>query len=292
MPIFEQTYKPWVSRHGGGGRWRAVAAQELRVARSSPIYRRVLLLSLLPFLICLFILVVTDLMTTNPSALFRTMVRQVQFTNVDARFFKIYLGLVTPFVYLFCLLIGGGSICNDYRHNLLEVYFAKPLSRFEYFLGKLAAVCYVPLGLTIVGSMTLYLLHMLLAPASASDFLAENLWVAPMCVAYSLIIVVPSALFVMACSALSKSTGWASVVVCALVFMNSASAGAAAGILRSRNLVCLSYIRSMIHLGDLLFGGHTRITVTWETIVAGVALLSVVCAIIVLRRIRAVDIAS
>ncbi|HRI88596.1 MAG TPA: hypothetical protein PK869_10030 [Candidatus Hydrogenedentes bacterium] len=292
MPIYEQTYKPWDPQYRVRGRWLAVAAQELRIARSAPIYRRLLLLALLPFLICLFILVVTDLMTTNPSALFRNLVRQVQFTNIDARYFKIYLSMTTPFVYLFCLLVGGGSICNDYRNNLLEVYFAKPLTRFEYFFGKLVAVCYVPLGLTVVGSMTLFVLHLILAPASLTEFLSANLWVAPMCVAFSLLLVLPSALLVMACSAMSKSTGWASVIVCALIFMNTASAGVLAEVLDERNLRCLSFVRSIIHMADVMFGGRTWITVPWYYVVAGISTLAMVCALIVLRRIRSVDIAS
>ena len=292
MPIFDQTYKPWESQYRVRGRWLAVAAQELRVARSSPIYRRLFLLALLPFLICLFILVVTDLMTTNPSLLLREVVKRVQYTNIDARFFKIYLMMTVPFVYLFCLLIGGGSICNDYRNNLLEVYFAKPVTRFEYFFGKLAAVCYVPLGLTVVGSLTLFTLHLIMAPTSAREFLSANLWVAGMCIAFSLFVVVPSALLVMASSALSRSTGWASVIVCALLFFNSAGANVIAFSLRKRDFTCFGYLRSVLHMADLMFGGFTRIAVSWQTIAIGFALLSIVCFVIVMRRIRSVDLAS
>ena len=292
MPIYDQTYKPWETRYRVRGRWLAVATQELRVARSSPVYRRLLLLALMPFLICLFMLVITDLMTTNPSALLREVVKRVQYTNIDARFFKIYLMMTVPFVYMFSLLVGGGSICNDYRNNLLEVYFAKPLTRSEYFLGKLAAVCYVPLGLTLLGSLTLFTLHLVMAPASAREFLSANLWVAGMCIAFSLFVVVPSALLVMACSALSKSTGWASVIVCALVFFNGAGANVLAFSLRKRNFTCFGYLRSVLHMADLMFGGFTRITVPWQTIAIGFAALALVCGVIVMRRVRSVDLAS
>jgi ABC-type transport system involved in multi-copper enzyme maturation permease subunit len=292
MPIYEQSYKPWEPDYRVRGRWLAVATHELRVARTSPIYRRLFLLALLPFLICLFILVVTDLMTTNPSALLREVVRRVQYTNIDARFFKIYLMMTIPFVYVFCLLVGGGSICNDYRNNLLEVYFAKPLTRFEYFLGKLAAICYMPLCLTIGGSVLLFTLHLIMAPISAREFLSQNLWVAGMCVLFSFFVVVPSALLVMACSALSRSAGWASVMVCALIFLNSAGANMIAMIVRERNLMCLAYVRSVLHMADRMFGGFTRVTVSWQTVAIGFAALAIVCAAIVMRRIRAVDFSS
>lgn len=292
MPIYEQTYKPWESQYRVGGRWLAVAAQELRVARTSPIYRRLFLLALMPFLISLFILVVTDLMTTNPSALLREVVRRVQYTNIDARFFKIYLMMTVPFVYVFCLLVGGGSICNDYRNNLLEVYFAKPVTRIEYFFGKLAAVCYVPLGLTIGGSLILFTLHLIMAPVSAREFLSTNLWVAGMCVAFSLFVVVPSALLVMASSALSRSTGWASVMVCAVIFLNSAGANMAAMIMRERNVMCFAYVRSVLHMADLMFGGFTRVSVSWQAIAIGFVALSALCVFVVMRRIRSVDFAT
>ncbi|GMU92673.1 MAG: hypothetical protein AMXMBFR4_17310 [Candidatus Hydrogenedentota bacterium] len=292
MPIYPQTYKSWSSRSRRRMRWLSVARHELRVARSGAIYRRLLLLSLLPFLICLFILVVTDLMTTNPSALFRTMIRQVQFTNIDARFFKLYLAMATPFVYTFCLLIGAGAICNDYRHNLLEVYFAKPLTRFEYVAGKLLAVCCVPLLLTVALGLVLFALHVVLAPAAAREFLAQNLWVAPMIAAYSIVLVVPSALLVMGCSAISKTTGWASVIACTVVFVNGAFSAVLAEVFRIPNLRCLSYIRSMVYLSDVIFGGRTRITLHWSYVVAGMLVLALFCLWLVARRVRAVEIAS
>lgn len=292
MPIYDQTYKPWETQYRVRGRWLAVAAQELRVVRTSPIFRRLFLLSLLPFLIMLFLMVITDLMTTNPSALLREVVRRVQYTNIDARFFKIYLMMTVPFVYVFCLLVGGGSICNDYRNNLLEVYFAKPLTRLEYFFGKLAAVCYMPLLLTIGGSLVLYTLHLITAPVGARAFLSENLWVAGMCIAFPFFVVVPSALLVMACSAMSRSTGWASVIVCALIFLNAAGANMVAMIMRERDYTCLAYVRSVLHMSDLMFGGFTRIDVAWQTIAIGFALLSAICAGTVLWRIRSVDFAS
>lgn len=292
MPIYTQTYKPWEARFGGRARWLAVAAQELRVARTSRLYRRLLVLSALPFLICLFLLVVTDLMTTNPSMLLRSVVQQVQFTNVNARFFRVYISMATPFAFIFCLLVGAGSICNDSRHNLLEVYFAKPLGKLDYFFGKLAAVCYVPLWLTAGLSLVLFLLHLLFSPSTAVGFLQGLYWVPFACFGLSLAIVVPAALLTMACSAVSKTTGIASVIVCALVFMNGAFANALAEILRSYNLRCLSLIRSLVYLGDVLFDSRTRITLPWGYVVAGLALVSILCSFIVLRRIRNVGIGS
>ena len=292
MPIYTQTYKPWEARFGRGVRWLTVAAQELRVARTSRLYRRLLMLSALPFLICLFLLVVTDLMTTNPSLLLRSVVRQVQFTNVDARFFRVYISMATPFSFIFCLLVGAGSICNDYRHNLLEIYFAKPLGKLDYFFGKLTAVCYVPLCLTMGLALVLFLLHLLFSPSTAAEFAQELFWVPFACIGLSLAIVVPAALLIMACSAASKSTGFASVIACALLFMNGAFANALSEILRSHNLRCLSLIQSLVYLGDVLFGGRTRITLHWGYVVAGLTLFSICCALVVLRRIRNVEIGS
>jgi len=292
MPVYTQTYKPWEARFGRGARWLIVAAQELRVARTSRMYRRLLLLSALPFVMSLILLVVTDLMTTNPSMLLRSVVRQIQFTNVDARFFRVYIGMATPFSFIFCLLVGAGSICNDYRHNLLEVYFAKPLGKLDYFFGKLAAVCYVPLCLTAGLSLVLFFLHLLFSPSTAGEFLRELYWVPFACIGLSLTIVVPTALLMMACSAMSKSPGFASVIACALLFMNGAFANALAEILRSHNLRCLSLIRSLVFLGDVMFASRTRITLHWGYVVTGLTLFSMFCAFIVLRRIRNAEIGS
>ena len=62
--------------------------------------------------------------------------------------------------------------------------------------------------------------------------------------------------------------------------------------LRKRDFTCFGYLRSVLHMADLMFGGFTRITVSWQTIAIGFALLSIVCFVIVMRRIRSVDLAS
>lgn len=65
VPIYEQTYRP-KPRGTARSRWWTVAAQELRVARTSPLFRRLFLLSMLPFMLYVFVLIVVDLMTANP----------------------------------------------------------------------------------------------------------------------------------------------------------------------------------------------------------------------------------
>ena len=292
MPVYEQTYQTWDARFGARARWLTVAAQELRIAYSAALFRRLLLLAALPFLMCLLMMVISDLMTTNPNMLLRSLVRQVRFTNIDAQFFRMYLGLTTPFVYLFSLLVGAGSICNDYRHNLLEVYFAKPLSKWSYFVGKFAAVCAVPWCLTAVASLVLFGLHMLLAPTAGLLFLQESYWVPFACLALSFAMVAPAAWFVMACSAVSKSAGYASVIACALLFMNGALGNVLSDILREQNMRCISFTRSVMHLSNVLFGAPTRITLHWGYIVAGLSMVSLLCALLVFRRIRAVEVGS
>jgi ABC-type transport system involved in multi-copper enzyme maturation permease subunit len=292
MPIYEQTYRAWDAQARRRAGWLVVASQELRVAKSAPIWRRLFLVSLFPFIICFLAMVVADLMTTNPSVLFREFVRQVRTLNVNAAFFRMYILLVMPFAFLFCLLMGSGSICNDYRHNLLEVYFAKPLRRFEYFIGKLAAVCYMPLCLTAGATIALYVTHLLCAPSVAVEFVKSTYWVLPICILYSFLTVAPMALFVMACSALSRNSIYASVIACAVLFMNSGIAAVLAEMLDRRNIRCWGFIRAGIHLADEWFGARTRITVHWGYIVAGFAILSLVFTVLILRRIRAVEIGS
>lgn len=290
MPIYEQTYKPWERSGTARSRWWTVAAHELRVARATPMFRRLLLLSLLPFMLYVFVLMVVDLMTANPSQLLRSAIQEIRIANVDALFFRLYISLTLPFVFLFCLYMGGGSICNDYRNNLLEVYFAKPLTRLEYFVGKFAAVCCVPFTLTVVLAWFLIAIHVLLSPTAGLIFLRENYWVPFACLAYAASVIIPYSLLIMACSSMTKSATGASIVACAMIFVNSAVGNALGEILRRPNIRCLSLTRCMLHLSDELFGGRSRITVHWGVVVAGMTVFCAICAWIAYRRIRAVEV--
>jgi ABC-type transport system involved in multi-copper enzyme maturation permease subunit len=292
MPIYEQTYKPWEAHYGGHRRWLIVMRQELRVANTAPLFRRLLLLSLLPFLLFVFVLLVVNLMTASPSQLIRSAIEEIKFSNVDAPFFRLYLWMTMPFVFLFCLYLGGGSVCSDYQHNLLEVYFAKPLTRLDYFIGKLAAVCFVPLIISVGLCWLLILLHVVMSPTNGFAFLQTSWWVPFSALAWSLSVILPYALITMACSAVSKTTASASIIACAILFTNSAVGNALSEITRRPNIRCLSLTRCMLHLSDLLWGTDTRITLPWEFIVAGMAAVCLVCVVLIFRRIRAVEITS
>src|SRR5205823_2221897 len=62
--------------------------------------------------------------------------RSTVWTLAYAFFFNAQL----MFIMLLVVLAGPGLISSDLRFNALPLYFARPLTRLDYFLGKLGVI--------------------------------------------------------------------------------------------------------------------------------------------------------
>lgn len=117
--------------------------------------------------------------------------------------------LIEQFVYtmgVFVLLIiawfGSGLIAEDRRHNAHLMYFARPLTKFDYFLGKFGVTLFFGLLVTLLP----FLLICLMASIASPDwsFAKEETDVFGACVIFGLLWTVVLSLLVLAASSLVK----------------------------------------------------------------------------------------
>ncbi|MGC8834090.1 MAG: ABC transporter permease [Armatimonadota bacterium] len=60
-------------------------------------------------------------------------------------------------LFLVTLLIGASSISRDNRANALQILLAKPITKLDYLIGKLAAVFFILFGMSLIPALALYL---------------------------------------------------------------------------------------------------------------------------------------
>lgn len=119
-------------------------------------------------------------------------------------------------VVLVSLYTGASAVASDSSAGALVVYFSKPLSRFDYVLGKLLPIAGATLFVTLVPALVLLTLQLALAP-DFELFLSAP-WLPLAIVGYSVWLAAFFSLAVLAVSSVCRSGRIAGAGFAALVF--------------------------------------------------------------------------
>jgi ABC-2 type transport system permease protein len=177
----------------------------------------------------------TELFTITPDTFREFLSQQVRFLPVV----------------LVSLAAGASAIASDFASGAFTIYLSKPISRFDYLLGKAIPVLAAIAAVTLAPALALLLLHQSLAP----DFqlLSQARWLPLSITAYSLLLALYYTLLVLAVSSLCRSGRVAGAGFAALVFGSEI----AARTLSSRAFGSRpfpSFNRSAIDAGQWFFG--------------------------------------
>ncbi len=167
MPIFDQGYQHWDGVTGGRLRRQfAIVRQGLRVQAKNKFVRRVMLAAWSPALVLVTSLVMWGLfeqgiesvvpfmqgflpkgVASDPSA-FRPAIWTILFTT----FFNAELYLIM----LLVAIAGPNLISGDLRMNAMPLYLSRPLTRFDYFVGKLGVIASLVASVAIAPAVMAY----------------------------------------------------------------------------------------------------------------------------------------
>src|SRR5216683_6165217 len=150
MPIFDQGYQHWQGPLSGHAwRWLAIARHGVRVQMKNRILRLLLIVAWLPALALIIAVALWGLVeqkSENVLSLVRAVMpalavdplayRTAVWTLAYSFFFKFEMYSIL----LLVVFAGPGLISRDLRFNALPLYFARPLTRLDYFLGKLGVI--------------------------------------------------------------------------------------------------------------------------------------------------------
>jgi len=288
VPVFEQTYPRWRPTPGARrARWWPIVRRELQMLVAQRPFQALLVIGALPTLVHVLQIYSVNELLSNPNGQLARAMRNVSIT-IDAEFFFRFFHLQMSFVFLLLLYASSGLVCDDIRLNLTEVYFSKPLTVRDYLMGKLAAVVGLGLLYTAVPALLLVGAQLLMAPDAtfARDELPR---IAPAALGLSLVIVLPTALCTLACSALTSSRGLSAATLITLLGVDAFVSMLLAELLERREAHIIDVPEAMLRLGEQLFGLRHEIPLAWPwalLVVGGVAALAFA---VLWRRLRSVD---
>lgn len=285
MPVYARTYRHYDGEFRRFARWMLVVEQELRILAKSKIFQMLCLGAALHTLLRLLQIVSYDVIMQDPNHPAAAVLQQVEVIVVKESTFLDFLGIQAPLVLLTCLFAGSGMICNDFRNNLMEVYFSKPITWRDYALGKIMTLVLIGLAFTAAPGIFLVVVHNMLAPGW--DTLSTTIWWPLEILAFSLLIVVPAALGVLACSALLQSQNYAAIAVFMIVVANSALGALLAGFLRDPNYLIVSFPVALSRVGQAIFHQqHLLFTLHWGWALFYILAVCLIALYIVFRRVR------
>jgi hypothetical protein len=169
MPIFDQGYQHWrgpLSRHAW--RWLTIARHGVRVQMQNRVLRLFLLFAWLPAIGLVLAMVLWGLVEQKSEGVLafarnifpedvlrepRTF-RATVWTLAYSFFFKTEMF----FIMLSVVVAGPGLISQDLRFNALPLYFARPLNRLDYFLGKLGVIGALVLSVAVGPAVLAYVI--------------------------------------------------------------------------------------------------------------------------------------
>lgn len=287
MPIYAQTYESYAGEYPERFRWMAIVGQELRVLLARRMFIFLVLLGNFHFFLRLLQLYLLDVVSGNPTGPFADAISEMPLEETGAWVYFDFLRMQSPLIFLTLIYAGSGMICNDFRNNLVDVYFSKPINWKDYVLGKVGALVTIGMSLTALPGLFMALTHVIFKPEMSA--LRESLSLAPAIVGFSLMLVGTASLGILASSCLINSSRFAAVTVFMLTLINTAFAAILAGITEAQNYLALSIAVSANNVGEFMFQEHryeNPVDVWWGWSAAYIAVVAAVAAIIVCRKAR------
>ena len=145
--------------------------------------------------------------------------RQAIWTIAYSTFFKSEIF----FIMLLVVVAGPNLISRDLRFNALPLYFSRPLTRLDYFLGKLGVIAALVAAVAVVPAVAAYVLGVCF---SLDLGVIRDTWrLLPASILYGLVIVVSAGTLMLALSSLSRRSLYVGIAWVGLWVISSAVAG-------------------------------------------------------------------
>ncbi len=167
MPIFDQGYQHWQGHLSGRGlHWWAITWRGVRTLFRSRWIRVAVIFSLSPCLALAAVLVLWGMIENRVSfiqpllSLMRGLPEELRQKREAYRVmiwtlaFQFFFSAQITFMMILVALVGPDLISKDLRFNAIPLYFSRPLTRWDYFLGKLGVIGFF-VGLVTVVPVTI-----------------------------------------------------------------------------------------------------------------------------------------
>ena len=279
MPIHDQGYRRYVGTRDAIGRsWQVMTRAGVMSVISRRVFIGMMLFAWAPFVVRVV------------QFYFATTLAQASFLAPSGETFREFLDQQGIWVFFVTIYVGAGLIANDRRANALQLYLSKPMTSAEYIAGKLAILFLFLVSVTFLPAILLLITQALLA--GNLTFARNNIYLVPAITLYSLAQVLLAATTMLALSSLSKSSRFVAVMYAGVFFFTTALFQTLRGITGRSTFAWLSPSAALQQLGDVIFRLEPRYQLSPAVAALAVAVMIAGSIVILLRRVRGVEIVT
>jgi len=277
MPIHDQGYRRYGGTRGPHGRaWIVIARTGVQTLLKRRPFVGLLLLAWVPFLV------------RSVQIYAAVHFPQAAFFAPTTSMFRQFLEQQEAFLFFVTVYAGAGLIANDRRANALQIYLSKPLTRYEYILGKFGVLATFLLSVAWLPAVLLLVVQIMFSGSFA--FFAANLNLLPAITVFSIVQVLTISTAMLALSSLSNNSRYVGVLYAGLVFFSQAMWLVVLGVVRDSSLSWISMPLNLNQVGDFIFGLPLRANAPLPLSILALALLVTVSGVVLDRRTRGVEV--
>jgi ABC-type transport system involved in multi-copper enzyme maturation permease subunit len=287
MPISERGYQHWPGTLAERRRpWAPITRLGIRLAFKRKFFKFALGVSLLPALVFTAGVYISEKIED-----FKFMARgRAQFLSVDPAYFKAYFtgDFLLFMIVMVLVLAGAGLIADDLKHNSLQLYFARPLRKRDYLLGKMGVVSFFLLLQTLVPGLLFFLLKLVFS--GSFKFFSRYPGIPLAVVADSLVLTVFFGLYTLVLSSLGRNRRFVSILLFLVYIFSDIFFGVFYGIFRLPAFCLLSIKANLQQVGAALFGVPGPYETPWIYSAFVLAALSGAAVFVLLRKVKGVEV--
>lgn len=213
--------------------------------------------------------------------------------EVNPALFKAYLssGGMLFLMVMILLVSGAGLIADDLKFNSLQLYFARPLKKSDYLLGKANVLVFFLFLVTLVPGLLFILFKVLLA--GSFRFLADYPWLPLSVIGYSFFLTLFFCSYTLLVSSLSKNRRYVSILIVAIYYFSDILFLFFFENLRRNPVFALLSIRANLQqVAAWFFKLKPEHAVPWYWSFLILLAVGMAAAVVVNRRVRSVEVAK
>ena len=212
------------------------------------------------------------------------------FLNIDPGYFKSYFtNDFLLFMMVMILVFAGGSlISDDLKYNSLQLYFSRPLSKKDYFFGKVSVLVFFLLIVTLIPGLILFIFKLIFS--GSFKFFVSYPWLPLSVIGYSFLVTAIFSFYALLISSLSKNRRYVAILIFSTYVFSDILFGIFYGIYKSPYFSLLSLKVNLQQVGAFIFNQKMQYPVSWIysfLVLAGVCVLA---GFTLKKRIRGVEV--
>jgi ABC-type transport system involved in multi-copper enzyme maturation permease subunit len=266
VPIFEQRYRTFDGEVVRRFRWWTVVQQETRLLWTTRVLRSLMFPTIVHVIsMALWILLIdlATLLSGQSLQMAPGLAQAAASFSIEPDLFRVFIQRQAFFVFLMVIAAGSGFIGNDFKYNLVGIYFSKPLSWLDYVMGKVVTLILVGFAASLFPAVFLIVIHFIFDPTW--DSLKSAVATIVPAILFSVALVIPCALGILASSSIFYSARLAGIAVFLILIVNTFFGTAFVGITLDQRLAVISFPVAINRIGESAFGLFFEKTPTlWE----------------------------